>query len=334
MITITVPNDLEERFTAPAGFRFHAFTRNGRKVRFGSVFPKDSIPDAVVVCLPGLSEPIEKYFEIARDLLDKNLAVWVIDWMGQGGSGRYLKKPHKRHSAGFNQDVEDLHKLILEYVKHSSVHPDKGRIPMAMLGHSLGGNIGMRYLAAHPNTFECAAFSAPLLGINKISDLPGGLVMTAAQVLNSVAGKAYAKDQENWSPATRDQEPGTGAFSSDAARDTVHGKWLAANPDLQIGGVTYGWVYQALLSCKKLHKIAPQIETPILLGLAEEDTIVHNGEIEKISKTLPHATLLKLPKSKHEILMETNTIRSAFIEGFYQNIRENIIEKPETLKPF
>lgn len=334
MTNITIPNDLEERFKAPHGFRFHSFTREGRKIRFGSAFPKDSIPDAIVVCLPGLSEPIEKYYELARDLLDRNLAVWVIDWMGQGASSRYLKNPHKRHSSGFSEDVKDLHFLVAEYVKHSSVHPDRGRIPMAMLGHSLGGNIGMRYLAEHPNIFECAAFSAPLFGLHKISDFPDGLIMGAAKILGSVAGAKYAKNQDNWSPATRDHTPGEGPFSSDVARDCVHMKWLEANPDLQIGGVTYKWVHRSLVSCKKIKKSAPSIQTPILIGLAEDDTIVHNGEIEKIAAALPNGKLVKLANSKHEILMEKDEIREIFIGAFYQLIRENIIDKPETLKPF
>lgn len=334
MTKITVPENLDERFTAPKNFRFHSFTREGRKIRFGSVFPKDSIPDAIVVCLPGLSEPIEKYFEVARDLLDKNLAVWVIDWMGQGASGRYLPNAHKRHSSGFSEDVKDLHYLAMEYVKHASVHPDRGRIPMAMLGHSLGGNIGMRYLAEHPDVFECAAFSAPLFGIHKISDLPNGLIMTAAKILNSVAGNKYARNQDNWSPATRDHKPGEGAFSSDPTRDSIHMKWLEKNPDLQIGGVTYKWVYRSLVSCKKIKKLAPQINKPILMGVADDDTIVHNGEIEKVAGLLPNAKTIKLPHSKHEILMEKDDIRTAFLDAFYKLICENIIEKPETLKPF
>ena len=63
--------DLEERFLEPEGWRWHSFTRptqsGGRKIRFGSVFPKDSVPDAVVVCLPGLSEFSEKYYEMSRE---------------------------------------------------------------------------------------------------------------------------------------------------------------------------------------------------------------------------------------------------------------------------
>ena len=55
--------DLEKRFLEPEGWRWHHVKRGDRKLRFGSAFPKNSIPDAVVVCLPGLNEFCEKYFE-------------------------------------------------------------------------------------------------------------------------------------------------------------------------------------------------------------------------------------------------------------------------------
>ncbi len=157
--------DLETRLTQPEGWRWHSFEHEGRKIRFGSVSPKDSIPDAVIVCLHGVREFSEKYFETARWCLDNNFAFWTCDWVGQGKSTRYLKNPQKRYNLSFNRDVEDLHAFIIGYIKHSSVHPDKGRIPMAMLAHSMGANIGMRYLAKYPDTFECAALTAPMIGI-------------------------------------------------------------------------------------------------------------------------------------------------------------------------
>lgn len=330
MINTKTPEGLEERFTQPEGFRFHTFEREGRKIRFGSVFPKESIPDAIVVCLPGLSEPIEKYYETARDFNDKNMAFWVIDWMGQGGSGRYLPNPFKRHSTGFDEDIEDLHYLITEYIKHSSVHPDKGRIPMAMLSHSMGGNIGIQYLDKHKDVFECAGFSAPFMGVPGVSSLPEPILLPLTRAFSQIAGKAYAKGQKDWSPITRPEAPGEGDFSSDPARDSLHQQWLNANPELQIGGVTYRWVYEALKACKKAKKAAGQVETPSLIAIAGDDKIVDNSKI----KTTPNSRLLQLEGSKHEILMETDEIRTRFLDNFYDLIRENILEKPETLKPF
>ena len=119
-VKLSHPHDLEERFHKPVGWRWHRFERNGRNIRFGSVFPKDSIPDAVVVCLQGVREFSEKYFEVAQWCLDHNLAFWTCDWVGQGKSTRLLQDSQKRHSHGFDNDIDDLHYFILQYIKHSS----------------------------------------------------------------------------------------------------------------------------------------------------------------------------------------------------------------------
>lgn len=328
-----VPHGLEERFTEPAGFRWHSFKREGRSIRFGSVFPKDSIPDAVVVCLPGLSEFGEKYFEIARDLNKENLAFWVIDWMGQGGSGRYLPNAFKRHSAGFDQDIEDLHYLVMEYIKHSSVHPDKGRIPLAMLGHSMGGNIGLRYLARHPDIFECAAFSAPMVGIHNMTTLPKPLIMGAAAILNELANKSYAHGQKDWHENVR-PHPGSDQFSNDPKRGALHELWQKENEHLRIGGVTNRWVYEALKTCYALRDDIPLIRQDMLIGIAGRERIISNGCIKRAFANCSRADIITFDDARHEIMMETDDIRSAFLDGFKNLIRKTIIQKPETLKPF
>ncbi|HEY8189985.1 MAG TPA: alpha/beta hydrolase, partial [Micavibrio sp.] len=178
---------LEPRFLQPEGWRWHMFTNpDGRKLRFGTVSPKNRVPDAVVICLPGLSEFAEKYYETAHDMLRRNLAFWILDWQGQGKSERPLANRQKRHSSSFDDDVGDLHFFLMEYVKHASVHPDVGRIPMVMLAHSMGANIGMRYLAQHHDMFSCAAFTAPLTGIRATRFLPTSVALDISGVLKEL----------------------------------------------------------------------------------------------------------------------------------------------------
>lgn len=333
--TATNIPDLEERFTEPEGWRWHAFTREGRKIRFGSVFPKDSIPNAVVLCLPGLSEFGEKYFEVARTCLDMNLAFWVIDWMGQGRSARYLPDPQKRHGEDFQKDVDDLHYFFLEYVKHSCVHPDVGRIPIAMLAHSMGGTIGLQFLHQHPEIFECAAFSAPMFGIRATDGVPAPLLGSVAGALGLLRGKAYVKKGGPWQADMRLSD-GPTALSQDSKRVELHEKWFEAIPELQVGSPTYGWLLHALKACSTINDpdFLKDIQTPCLIGLAEDDTIVDNAKIRSAAEALEHAQLMEFKGAQHEILMETDETRDAFFKAFYALIKERIIDRPETLKPF
>src|SRR5690606_1771248 len=141
-------------------------TETGHTIHYGSVYPQRAEPpSAVIVCLGGLSEFAEKYYEVAHDMLDRGYAFWFIDWAYQGRSGRLPEFPHRRHSDGFEADVSDLHKLVADDTKPAAVHPDRGRIPMVMLAHSMGCNIGLQFLLKHPAYFDAAALSSPFLGI-------------------------------------------------------------------------------------------------------------------------------------------------------------------------
>ena len=325
----------EERFTEPPGWRWHTFKRDGRRLRFGAVSPKDKIPDAIVVCLPGLSEFAEKYFETARDCLDKNLAFWVFDWMGQGKSDRYIKNSQKRHIRSYERDVEDLHALIMDYIKHSAVHPDVGRIPMVMLAHSMGAHIGLHYLLRHPGSFECAAFTAPLLKLKVFEAVNSHVAKWIVGTKAFFSDTRYAPGFGNWREEIR-TTPSLNFFSDDSVRSAIHNAWCLADAELQVGGITWGWLYETHKSCMALWKNNPLklLDTHCVIGVAGKERFVSNRAIRKAAGVMPNATLLEFPESKHEILMEREEIRKVFINAFYDLIRERIIKRPETLKPF
>lgn len=324
---------LEDRFLEPPGWRWHSFEHKGRRIRYGCVFPDGSIPDAVIVCLQGVREFSEKYFETARWALEHNMAFWVFDWVGQGLSTRYLKNPQKRHGEDFAHYVDDLHAFILGYVKHSSVHPDKGRIPLALLAHSMGANVGMRYLAQYPDMFECAAFSAPMIALKVFEHVPQKLALGCACVLNLLAGSCYVPFGGDWS----DTPPPPGRLlSGDAQRSLVHSAWSAFNPDLRCGAVTLGWVYQAQRACLHVQHpdFARAIKTHCLFGIPGHDHLVDNTIGRRVISRFEHAKTLFFPDGHHEILMEVDNIRYQYLDHFYTLIKERIIDRPESLKPF
>ncbi len=332
MDTETTQPDLEKRFTQPEGWRWHRFTRNDREIRFGSVFPQDSIPDAVIVCLQGVREFSEKYYEIARWCQDNNFAFWMIDWVGQGKSSRHLKNPQKRHSYGFDEDIEDLHYFILEYIKHASVHPDKGRIPMAMLAHSMGANIGLHYIRKYPETFECAAFTAPMIGIKAFRKIPNILILSATLMCKLLASGSYIPFGRDWEK----RKDNDYILSSDPIRCSIYDKWCESDQELRCGDITFGWVYEAQKSCIELQKpeIHKNIETPCLFALAGHEHLVDNKVAKSIIAGIKNTKTVEYPNSYHEILMEKNEIRDDFLKYFYTQVKENIIDRPESLKPF
>ncbi len=326
---------LEERFLPPEGWRWHSFRNpQGKTLRFGTVSPKSRIPHAVVVCLPGLSEFGEKYFELARDLLDRNLSFWILDWQGQGGSDRHFASSGRRHSTGFQQDVADLHYFIMEYVKHSAVHPDVGRIPLVMLGHSLGGNIGLHYMHEYPDVFNCAALNAPMLGICAIK-MPLVLAQVITAMVSLPFGGLYAYGESDWKESWRGAYE-DGPFSSDPARSRIHNAWCRHDSRLQAGGVTYRWVFEACRSCYGVQKknYLESIKTPVMIHISGKDEFVDNEAIRSAALRLPDCTLIDNPHARHETLMERDEIRNGFLNAFDNLVKTCVIDRPESLKPF
>jgi len=252
--------------------------------------------------LPGLSEFCEKYYETANNFIKHGYNFLIIDWAYQGKSTRFDKNPHKRHSDGYDIDISDL-KYIIDH------HVNKGA-PTFMLGHSMGGHIGLRFLSQYPDYFQAASFSAPMLGIKDLK-YTGWLIKPLSPIFN-LFKTSYIPGGKNWRIEARKSD-GSDVFSSDPTRDTLHNTWCLQDPSLQVGNPTIKWVLESLKSISLLNKSYRDIETPTLLGMAEQEEIVCNASIIKASKIIHHSKLLNLENSKHEILMETDDIRDQFL---------------------
>ncbi|MCE7887249.1 MAG: alpha/beta hydrolase [Alphaproteobacteria bacterium PRO2] len=311
---LVVPQ-LEERFLEPQGWQWGFFkNKQGCSLRFGTVSPAK--PVAAVILLPGRNEYAEKYFETARDLLKNNLSVWILEWQGQGLSQRFIERyPQRCHSRAFIRHADDLHEFIKAHVKPAG-------IPILMLAHSMGANIGTRFLYKYPGVFTAAAMTSPMFGIPAVSKVPAAAAVSF--VLYLLAGKKYAFGQKNWSE--EDENDSEAVFSFDPLRAKIHHAWLRGNPELRSGGATFGWVYNAFASCRFLQRpgILEAIHTPCLVGVAGKENIVDNNAIRIAASRLPRVRLLELPESGHEILMERDDTRNQFLRAFLLLIRENL----------
>lgn len=312
---MTLPT-LEQRFYEPAGWQWGSFSNAGKiNIRYG--FASPAAPEATIVVLPGRTEFIEKYFETARDLIAQNFAVYVIDWAGQGQSGRFAKTfPERGHAQDFSSYAHDLHLMIKNHVRLEA--------PLVMLAHSMGANIGLRYLAQYPDTFLCAGLSAPMTGIRQFRNWPFWCSLPLLWILKTLAGDSYAHGQKDWSKEERHDAPW---LSGDQIRAAIHNIWLHMHPFMCQGGVTYDWLYKALCSCAVLQnpKTAACIQIPCLIGVAGREMLVDNAATRRLADRLPRAALEEFPDSGHEILMERDDIRGEFLAYFYTMVRENTV---------
>ena len=112
------------------------------------------------VCIfPGRSEFIEKYFDVVGELRRRGFAVAVLDWRGQGGSGRLMRNSLKGHVKSFNDYEDDVARFMNEVAL-----PDCPP-PYYALGHSMGGTVLLKAATMRGCWFSRMVLTAPMLEI-------------------------------------------------------------------------------------------------------------------------------------------------------------------------
>jgi lysophospholipase len=260
-----------------------------------------------VVLLQGRAEFIEKYaMEVAGELRERGFAVYVIDLRGQGLSDRPLPDHDKGHIDDFATYVADL-RLFLE-----SVVAPAAPQPILMLSHSTGGNIVLRYLAAHGAwPFAAAIFSSPMTGLPR-----AWFIRTLLALL-----KPFGFLETHYAPGTGPYKPGHfegNDVTHDRRRWGFTDRWFAIDPRLRLGGPTVGWVRQTFRSFDALD--APgtleRITLPVLIASASEDTVVDASTHRTVAARIAGAEHITIDGARHEILMETDPRRAQFWAAF------------------
>lgn len=302
----------ESRFIAPPGWQWAEFQNvRGYNLRYGYCRPENSHPKAVVHIFPGLSEFCEKYFETAHDLLAGGYAVAVLDWHGQGRSGRPLENSHKRHAIDFEDDVGDA----LLFVNEAENIFGKS-LRKFMLAHSMGANIGLRLLERKGKAFSCAVLNCPMFGIHAVDFMPLKMSLYLAKAGCVIFGsETYILGGTDWTPRALPDNPANDILSSDPDRRRIHDFWMKKDPALRVGAVTWGWLRGALESCRIINtshfadSIKTEVITEILIFTAGREKLVSNKAVNKVARRLNNASCIDVEGAAHEILMEKDLYR-------------------------
>jgi lysophospholipase len=259
-----------------------------------------------VLLFPGRTEYIEKYARAAQDLATRGYACAVIDWRGQGLADRPKPDPRVGDVADFSDYQKDLHAVL------AKVDDLRQPGPFYLIGHSMGGCIGLRALQNGLNV-KAAAFSAPMWGIKMA---PG--VLAAARVL---AGTATAMGQAlRYVPgASEECYAQTAPFAGNVlTSDPETFAWiknqLTTHPELALGGPGMRWLHQALAECRALMAMpAPDVPCYCALGTAEK--VVDPAPIHKLMARWSNGSLDLVEDAEHEVMMEIAPTRKRFFDS-------------------
>lgn len=279
-------------------------------------------PKGSIILLPGFSEFIEKYVEVADDLNARGYAVHCVDWRSQGLSSRSVNDTHKVHIEGFDQYLSDLHRLIQVVIRADAPKP------IYMVAHSMGGHIALRYLHDHPHAISGAILSAPMVEINFTTAMKV-LAHLLTRIMPLIGmNDSYVVGSKRYGPHRQVFEGNR--LTSDEYRFSAAHAEVAANPDLAIGGPTYAWLSAAMRSCRILNGsgFPEAIKTPIWIAGAGADSVVSTAAQERFAAKAPSVSFHPIEGSRHEILMERDEIRDQFFELFERFVSEIGMNSP------
>lgn len=259
-----------------------------------------------VLLFPGRTEYIEKYGPAAGEFARRGYALATIDWRGQGIADRLLEDRAPGHVGRFSDYQRDV--AALTGFLRAEALPE----PWFLVGHSMGGCIGLR--ALHEGLpVRAAAFSAPMWGIR----MPPALRPLAW--LLATAGPALGLGDRlvpSTSPVTYVLEaPFEGnLLTRDRAMFDFMRRQLTAHPELAIGGPTLQWLREALRECRALRRM-PSPDLPCLTVLGVEERIVDIAAIERRMARWPGARFDRVSGAEHELMMEAPAIRARFYDA-------------------
>lgn len=305
---------LDVLLTPPDDWQWGEFyNQNNQKIRYGWNNPDNA--KALIIIAEGRTETIEEYFETIRNFNAHGYACAIMDWQGQGLSYRHGDDNSRHHSVGFEQDISDFD----EFLTHV-----QSELPKILFAHSMGGNITLRYLADNPNIFTCGIMISPMLALN-----PKRIIKYLSKAILGFAGQLnwmqkYAPAQSRWSE--KFAHIAKYKVSSDKIRRELQPYLFKTRPELQCGGVTFGWLNEALKSIAILGNpdICNRITTPLFFATGGKDIVVDNDGTMKIVSCLPHATHQDYPLSQHQIHRERDDIRDDIMSDSINFIEKHL----------
>ncbi len=281
---------------------------DGTALRFARWLPPAGRRGTVCI-FEGRGEWIEKYFETVRDLHARGFAVAVLDWRGQGLSGRQFDDSLKGYVRDFSDYDSDLEIFMREIVL-----PDCPP-PLFAIGHSTGATMLIRAAHRGHRWFDRVVLTSPLIGL-----AGAGATPTAAALVRALCFLGFgAMYVPGGGALVMETRPFAGnLLTSDPVRYARNAAILEAEPKLALGRPTVAWADAAFRAMRAIRErgYAPRIRQPMLIVSTGLDAVVSNAAIEEFAGLLRAGSHLVVDGARHELLMEQDRFRLQFWAAF------------------
>ncbi len=259
-----------------------------------------------VLLFTGRTEFIEKYGRVARDLQHRGYAMAAIDWRGQGLSDRVADDRGLGHVGAFSDYQHDVTAFV-DYVKQTDLPT-----PYYVIGHSMGGGIGLRALI-NDLPVKAAAFSAPMWGIQANLSLRSFIwgLTTVSRRLNLDGNIVPGQTSDITLGETPFDE---NELTNDPEMYAYMQNQVRKYPELGLGGPSLRWVNEALWETRRLAAL-PAPPTPTLTFLGTDETIVDADRIKTKMAQWSNGKLTVVPGGKHEMMMDAPAMKDPILDA-------------------
>jgi lysophospholipase len=285
-------------------------TADGATIRCGSWRCDSGDARGSVLLLSGRKEFLEKYREAIADLNRRGFDVFSLDWRGQGLSQRLLPDRLKGHISSYDGYLEDLRAVWRELVQPAAVRP------VVVMAHSMGAHVALRFACEHKGCAERLVLLSPMIDIAHQPCPRWLLRWLTALAVRSPLRTALVPGARGRNPYLR--KFADNPLTADPVRFKVEVDAVGANPDLALGGMTFQWLAATLASIDRLKApgYVDSLSIPVLMVGGGADRVVSARAQRRICARLVNCRLAVIAGARHEILMETDAVRTKFWELF------------------
>jgi lysophospholipase len=247
-------------------------------VRLGRLPSSGGVQRGTVLFVPGRGDSLELRAPMAMALSALGYAVVLAEHHGQGGSGHLGRHPDAVHIDDF-----DLHMAT----QRAALERIEG--PVRLMGHSMGGLVGMELLAQRPDRFQSAVFTSPMWRFQ--GSLPTALVRLLAQgagVLGSARDFAPGEEPFSLGGCLRMRRGSEEPHEALLQFVTTHGPLLR-------GGSTWGWVAAAAAAMQRLwRRRFESLDVDVLVVSCLRDQTIGVSALGELTQRLPKGRQLEL----------------------------------------
>lgn len=252
-------------------------------------------PRATVVLVHGLGEHSGRYEHVARHLVSSGCAVYALDHRGHGKS-----EGPRAYVDRFANAVDDIDELVSHAVREQR---GKGKQPLFLLGHSMGGALSLSYTLKHGDKLSGLILSGPAVAL----DGAPPMMKPIAKILSGLA-------------------PGLGMFAVDpklVSRDPDMVAAYAADPLNAHGKVPARTLGEIVKFVEWVPAGLPLIKLPLLIQHGSQDKLagVSGSEMVMSRVTSKDKTLKVYEGLYHEIYNEIPADRAVVLKDLSDWIR-------------